>query len=268
MPFLQRPGAEIWFDARGDGPALVLLHGRAGNAANWWRQIAHFSTSYRVIAVDQRAFGRSRCQPEAFQVAHMVDDIGAILDAEEIGRAVLVCQSMSGVIGLRFALTQPDRVAGLVLCSTLGGISTPAMRARLRDFEAANTVELPDRAFAPGYRHREPALFALYEQLFAFNAGFDPAWRTRLAGSDVALTPDDIAGYGIPTLFIVGEHDLFFPPPMVHEVATYVPSATVADFADAGHSPYWEAPDRFNALLTSWLAQTARWQAAPPPLTP
>jgi len=52
---------------------------------------------------------------------------------------------------------------------------------------------------------------------------------------------------------------LFFPPEMVHEVAAYVPSATVHDFAGTGHSPYWEAPERFNALLTYWLAKNARW---------
>jgi len=263
MPTLERPGAQIWYEVRGDGPALLFLHGRAGNAANWWRQVAHFAPDYRVVVVDQRAFGRSRCEPEAFQVDHMVDDIGAVLDAAldagGIERAVLVCQSMSGIVGLRFALAQPARVAGLVLSSTMGGITTPDLRARLRDYEAANTIELPDRAFAPGYRAREPELFALYEQLAAFNTGFDPAWRTRFSDPAVTLSPDSFDGYAVPTVFVVGEHDLFFPPSMAHEVATYVPSATVADFPDAGHSPYWEAPERFNALLADWLAKTASW---------
>lgn len=259
MPMLARRGAEIWYEARGDGPALMLLHGRAGNGANWWRQIAHFSPAHRVITVDQRAFGRSRCEPDAFQVEYMVDDIGAVLDACAVERAAIVCQSMSGIFGLRFALAAPERVAGLMLCSTLGGISTPDLRARLRDFEAANTVELPDRAFAPGYRAREPELFALYEQLMQFNTGFDPAWRNRLSGPEVSLSPDSFDTYNVPTTFVVGEHDLFFPPAMAHDVAACVPAATVIDFAGAGHSPYWEAPERFNALLTDWLADNARW---------
>lgn len=259
MPTLERPGAEIWYATQGDGPALMFLHGRAGNAANWWRQVAHFSPDYRVVVVDQRAFGRSHCEPEAFQVDHMVDDIGAVLDACDIERAVLVCQSMSGIFGLRFALAQPKRVAGLMLSSTMGGITTPDLRARLRDYEAANTIELPDRAFAPGYGAREPELLALYEQLAAFNTNFDPAWRTRFSDPAVTLSPDSFDGYGVPTVFVVGEHDLFFPPPMAHEVAAYVPAATVVDFSAAGHSPYWEAPERFNALLADWLAEHASW---------
>jgi len=259
MPTLDRPDAEIWYETRGDGPALLFLHGRAGNGASWWRQIAHFSPTHRVITVDQRAFGRSRCEPDAFQVEHMVDDIGAVLDACGIERAAIVCQSMSGITGLRFALSAPERVAGLMLCSTLGGISTPDLRARLRDFEAANTVELPDRAFAPGYGAREPELFALYEQLLGFNTGFDPAWRTRFSDPAVTLSPDSFDGYSVPTIFVVGEHDLFFPPSMAHEVAAYVPSATVVDFAGTGHSPYWEAPERFNALLADWLSTNTRW---------
>ena len=84
MPILNRPGADIWYEAHGDGPALLFLHGRAGNAANWWRQVAHFTTDHRVIVFDLRAFGRSRCDPEAFQVDHMVDDIGAVLSASGI----------------------------------------------------------------------------------------------------------------------------------------------------------------------------------------
>ena len=261
MPFLERPGAQLWYQAHGEGRALLFLHGRAGNAANWWRQLAYFAPTHRVIVVDQRGFGRSVCETEAFQVDDMVDDIGAVLDASGVERAAIVCQSMSGIVGLRFALAAPERVAGLMLCSTLAGITTAELRARLRDFEAANTVELPDRAFAPGYARREPELYALYEQLLAFNTEFDPAWRTRFSDPDVVLSPDSFGGYRTPTMFVVGEHDLFFPPSMVHEVAAYVPSATVIDFADVGHSPYWEAPDRFNALLADWLVVNASWQA-------
>lgn len=259
MPILDRPGAEIWYEVQGDGPALMFLHGRAGNGANWWRQLAHFSPTHRVITIDQRAFGRSNCDPDAFQVEPMVDDIGAVMDACGVERAAIVCQSMSGTMGMRFALAAPERVAGLMLCSTMGGISTADLRARLRDYEAANTIELPDRAFAPGYCAREPELFALYEQLAAFNTGFDPAWRTRLSGPGISLSSDSFDGYDTPTLFVVGEHDLFFPPEMVHEVATYVPSATVHDFTGTGHSPYWEAPERFNGLLADWLVNSARW---------
>jgi 3-oxoadipate enol-lactonase len=189
----------------------------------------------------------------------MVDDIGAVLDASGIERAAIVCQSMSGIFGLRFALAQPKRVAGLMLFSTMGGITTPDLRVRLRNYEAVNTIELPDRAFAPGYRVREPELFALYEQLSAFNTNFDPAWRTRFSDPTVTLSPDSFDGYEVPTVFVVGEHDLFFPPSMVHEVAAYVQSATVVDFSDTGHSPYWEAPERFNALLADWLPANASW---------
>lgn len=267
MPILNRPGADIWYEAHGDGPALLFLHGRAGNAANWWRQVAHFTPDHRVIVFDLRAFGRSRCDPEAFQIDHMVDDIGAVLDVCNVERAAIVCQSMSGIIGLRFALAAPERVAGLMLCSTLGGITTPDLRARLRKYEAANTFELPDRAFAPGYRDREPELFALYEQLGAFNTGFDPAWRTRLSAPDVSLSPDNFDGYDTTTMFVVGEHDLFFPPEMVREVAAYVPGAPAVMFGDAGHSPYWEDPDGFNQLTSIWLADSV-YKTWRPELTP
>lgn len=59
MPFAASGEAKIYFDADGEGPPLIFLHGGGSNGAGWWRQIGHFRQTHRYIAIDNRCFGRS-----------------------------------------------------------------------------------------------------------------------------------------------------------------------------------------------------------------
>jgi 3-oxoadipate enol-lactonase len=259
MAYVTNAGVPLWYDVCGDGPPLVLLHGRAGNAASWWRQVALFSRTHTVVTYDQRGFGRSPCEKDDFNAEMLAPDIAAILDAIGIERAALISQSMGGISAMRFARDYPERTAGLIVGSSLAGITPKDIRGRLAERERANTVTLPDRAFAPDYSAREPLLYELYKQILAFNTCFSPAWRSRITGSAASFGAEDFDSYAVPTTFIVGAHDQFFPPSFVHEVAAWVPGATVIDIPDAGHSPYWETPYLFNEIVLNWLGANAVW---------
>lgn len=259
MPHTRNEGVDIWYETCGNGPAVTFLHGRAGNAASWWRQVAHFSKTHTVIVFDQRGFGRSPCGRDDFRAETLSGDVAAVLDAAGVTRSALISQSMGGLSAMRFARDFPERIAGLVVSSSMAGIVPMDIRRRLAQLERANTVTLPDRAFAPGYGNREPALYELYKQILSFNTAFDPDWRAQIAGADQSFGPDDFPDYAVPTTFIVGEHDQFFPPNFVHEIANFVPGATVIDVPDVGHSPYWELPQMFNEIVENWLGENAAW---------
>jgi len=259
MPYASNGGVDIWYEKHGEGPAIVFLHGRAGNGASWWRQVAAFSQTHTVITFDQRGFGRSPCDREAFTAGTLASDVAAVLDATDTPRAALVSQSMGGISAMRFARDYPERISGLLVSSSMAGVVPMDIRRRLAELERANTISLPDRAFAPGYSGREPALYELYKQILSFNTVFDPAWRARIAGPEQSFGPNDFDNYTVPTVFIVGAHDQFFPPVFVHEVAAWVPGAKVVDIPDVGHSPYWENPEGFDRVVTDWLDRNAIW---------
>lgn len=259
MPYTRNDGVDIWYETCGQGPAITFLHGRAGNAASWWRQVAHFSKTHTVTVFDQRGFGRSPCMRDDFRADALPGDVAAVLDAAGVTRSVLVSQSMGGISAMRFARDCPERLAGLIVSSSMAGIVPMDIRRRLAELERANTVTLPDRAFAPGYNDREPALYELYKQILSFNTAFDPGWRARIAGPDQSFGAKDFNSYAVPTTFVVGEHDQFFPPKFVHEIAAWVPGATVIDMPDVGHSPYWESPDAFNETIRNWMSENAVW---------
>ena len=66
MPRVEVPGATLYYEAEGEGPAVVFAHGAGGNRMSWWQQAPEFARDHRVIRFDHRSFGRSRCEPGAF----------------------------------------------------------------------------------------------------------------------------------------------------------------------------------------------------------
>jgi pimeloyl-ACP methyl ester carboxylesterase len=67
------------------------------------------------VIIDRRGFGRSTAPPD---VAAETGDLAAICDLLGIERAILVGMSQGGRVALQFALSHPDRVAGLILQGT------------------------------------------------------------------------------------------------------------------------------------------------------
>ncbi len=256
MPTVESAQATIYYEVSGSGPALVFAHGAGGNRISWWRQTPHFSARHRVVRFDHRSFGRSVCAPEHFHPKYFAGDLMAILDAEGIERAALVCQSMGGWTGLRSALDYPERVACLVLCGTPGGLITDRVvaaaakiGARLRDGIQGQA------ALAPDFPEREPELALLYDQISALNTGVDPTALARLFDEDARIQPEALADYAVPTLMIAGEHDQLFPPESLHEVCALIPDAQLRDFPGAGHSTYFEDPTTFNRIVDDFIAK-------------
>jgi pimeloyl-ACP methyl ester carboxylesterase len=112
----------------GDGLPIVLVHGLTATR----RYVVMGShalerSGHRVIAYDARGHGASSPAPDRgdYGYEHLSEDLEAMLDALEIERAMLAGASMGAHTALRFALSQPERVAGL-------GLITPAFDPDMR----------------------------------------------------------------------------------------------------------------------------------------
>ncbi len=258
MPTIETQGADIYYEVHGSGPPLVLAHGAGGNRISWWQQVPHFAQRHRLIVLDHRGFGRSRCSPDDFRPARFPDDLAAVLDAEQVPRAALVCQSMGGWTGLPFALRHPERVACLVLCSTPGGLYNEAVARGMRETQARLAVAGIDHTPALGvaFAHRRPDMRHLYDQIGSLNQA-ELGWIVRLFEPEVRIAPAALAGYRVATLVLAGSDDLLFPLEVMRAVARDIPGAELALFEGAGHSTYFEMPERFNAVVGEFVARHA-----------
>jgi pimeloyl-ACP methyl ester carboxylesterase len=260
MSHVESHGTQIHYDSHGAGPAVVFAHGMGGNSLSWWQQVPFFAAQgWRTIAFDHRGFHRSRCAPDAFHPGRFRDDLAAILDAEGIERAALVCQSMGGWTGLPTAVHTPERVSALVLCGTPGGLDTEKVRearSRLTSRVSSEGVR-GNAALAPDYPEREPAMAFLYDSIGALNPGLEPSALASFGAESARVEERELEGYRVPTLVLAGARDQLFPLEVLRDVAARIPGAELVEFPGIGHSTYFESAERFNTLVLEFLRKHA-----------
>ncbi|WP_411340535.1 alpha/beta hydrolase [Sphingopyxis sp. J-6] len=244
---LATAGAEIYWQAHGAGPAVVLAHGIGGNHAIWYRQLDALSRSNRVITFDHRGFGLSRDHDGRGRDA-FVDDLAALLDYLDEAKVALVGQSMGAGTCIGLAHRAPDRVAALAICDSLHGIVESGDVKAIMDAARAKTATLSqvERVLGAG---TAPELAALYRQIASFNA----ADRHSLTGRFEARPAAELGGKGFPILFLSGVDDILFPIEAVRLVQAEVPGSFLVEVNDAGHSAFLEASTQFNDTILSLL---------------
>lgn len=266
MPFADAGDARIFYDVEGDGPPLVFLHGGGSNAAGWFQQVGHFRGSHRCITIDNRCFGKSEpVDPEIYWPKKFAGDVLEVLDLLGVGSAAFVCQSLGGWTGLRLALAHPDRVTHLVVSDSPMGIDSEEAREDAQRFARSIGEEGGDIETAvldARFRESRPEMVYLYRQISAFNRlnhGPLPMHeRTqRLYAPDYVVAKERLRDVSCPTMLIVGATDRIVTPTTMKGFADLIPGARLEIVEGAAHSPYWETPDHFNALVASFLAPAA-----------
>jgi len=255
MPFLHRPGCELYYEVTGTGPAVVFAHGLGGNHLSWWQQVPHLAPRYTCVAFSHRGFGPSREEPGGPGPAAFVDDLAALLDRLDIGDVRLVAQSMGGWTCLGYALRAPERVRRLVMASTFGSLADPEIDALLRAHRTGTWGDLTSGTHpAAGERmaREQPALHFLYREIDALNA----VDRGAVFSGLIALRttpPAALAALSMPVLCIAGGEDVVIPPNAVAVLAARLAHARLVRVPEAGHSVYFERAGTFNRLLDEFL---------------
>jgi len=262
--FFDSDSERIYFECWGNtGDAVLLGHGMGGSHAVWYQQVAFLASWHRVITWDQRGFGRSTRRTGDIGPVPAVGDMERLLDHLEIERAHIVGQSMGGWSALGFAINHPDRTISLVLADTTAGIFTPQIRRTLDDYGRDLVDGSPPDEWPLG---RHPAIGSqlleedlshsfLYTQLGSLT---EPPPPMEIIPLLMATDHTDrAADVNAPTLFVVGEHDPIFPPPLIESAARFIERSEVAVVENTGHSPYFERPAHWNDIVAGFLQQSA-----------
>lgn len=265
MPFFNSRGRKIYYERCGRGPAVLFCHGAGSNAATWWQQLPLFSARHTCLTMDIRCFGRSPAPLEEFSLNNFVHDLICLLDQEDIERVTLVGQSLGGVIGLKAALTQPQRLAAFVACDTPLGIRHPLLLDILskRQISQQGTA-IEQRALGRWFLEAHPDKAELYAQINHFNpstyAMLPEQWSaalTLLMQPERLIEVETLRKVTCPTLVLVGSEDPIVPVTVAREVADLVPDAELAIVDDAGHSTYFEKPAEFNQVVLEFIGRRA-----------
>src|SRR5262249_22350747 len=87
-----------FFEERGAGPVVVLIHGLGGSTAIWRRVVRPLADDFRVLAYDLRGLGRSETPPPPYGLDDLVADLDALLDGLGVEQATLVGHSLGGAV--------------------------------------------------------------------------------------------------------------------------------------------------------------------------
>lgn len=259
MPHLPLPDGELYFETYGEaGPWVVFVHGGGGNCMTWWQQVPAFGGAHRVLLMDLPNFGRSTGFPTAFDPAAVAAYVLALLSSLEIGRAALVCHSLGGWVGLRLARDHPDRFPSLILSASPAGLDTPKnselVATAAGSSERRRFASLPAfLALGESFRRAEPERTFLYDRISGRNPPRTGGAFGQIGASSGLIDPATLAGYRVPTLVIGGGDDRFLGAGFEREIAALIPGAEAIAFETVGHSPYYEMPERFNAVALGFI---------------
>ena len=245
------------------GTPIVLIHGFPFSHKMWTfpgGQTESLAVSYRVIAYDIRGHGESEVGDGQYTLEFFVDDLIGLLDHLNIASAVIAGLSMGGYIALRAIERSPERFRGLILCDTQSAAdSNEAKLKRAASMKAIKTNG--PRAFAQGF---VPNVFAAesfnskQEAVKTIQSIIERTAPTALCGALLALasrtdTTNSLTNITVPTLILVGEHDVLTPPSASQAMNEKIPGSELYVIPQAAHMSNMENPDDFNAHLIEFL---------------
>lgn len=259
MSFVETSAGRVFYQERGSGTPIVLLHAATHDHRDFDAVVEALSTAHRTIAIDWPGHGRSDPAHGKFASATgFAEVLAEVVDRLELERMVLIGNSVGGYAAARLALDQPARVAGLVLVNTGGFI--------VQNVLSSTVCRLLGR---PGITRR--VLPLLVKGYMKPRAAFDKevgeraaAVAATVAGARVAaglwrsfLAPEydlraEGPALGGKVLLVWGAKDTVLPMRAARQTQQAIPQATLRTF-DTGHVVFASDPTGFLGVVEPFV---------------
>jgi len=246
MPTAALNGIEIYFERDGEGPPLLFLNGSGGTIAGSAMLLAPFRKAFDLLALDQRALGRTTIPEVQPTMADYAADAMALVDHVGWEQARVVGISFGGMVAQELAVTWPERVERLALvCTSPGGAGGPSYPLHeLPDLSSEERVAIRtrilDTRFTPEHLAEHPNDQVLVDFMMAAEGIELPADVAR--GQRMQLDArahhdvwDRLDRITCPTLIAAGRYDGIAPPANAEAIASRVPTAELRWY-EGGHA--------------------------------
>ena len=261
-------GVRLCVRSRGSAgnPAILFLHGYNQSHLSWTKQFeGDLAGRFHLIAFDLRGHGWSDKPDDAAayrEPQRWGDDVAAVLRSSGERRAVLVGWSYGGRVILDYLATHGSgAVAGINFVAAVVGDDEDYYGGDIGTIRG--TLAKDPAANIDGTRRFLRACFATppgaadFERMLAYNSMTPPAIRAKLAGRKVNAH-ELLAGITVPALFTQGTLDGIISPQMSRYGASTVPGAALSLYEGIGHSPFYEASERFDRELADFVRTCAQ----------
>jgi len=258
-------GIEVTYAEAGAGPALLLVHGWAGNINNWKEVIGPLSRDFRVLALDLPGSGQSGCCPcQKYTTTYYADFLAKFLDALGIEKASVLGNSMGGQVAAEFAIRHPDRTLKLILCDAAGAGGFPGvMKLAAVVINSRTVIPLIHLVFPvneknlAGVPESERRRVTLAEDRYTSDARACTgralsASMKSMAGRNLS---DQLNRIQAPTLVLWGSNDDLLPVATADVFTEKIPGAKKVIIEGGVHTPMQWKPNEFVDSVNSFLRE-------------
>ncbi len=260
---------QLYYEDRGTGKPVVLIHGWPLAGGSWERQSAALlAAGYRVVTYDRRGFGRSSAPNSGYDYNTLAKDTDKVLEALDLQDAALIGFSMGGGEVARYAgQYNQGRVTKAGFLSSIA----PALRKDGHNpegvdpavFEQMKQAIEKDRYdflkdFGKTFYNQGVLTHAVSEAKLQadFNVAAQSSYQAMLFCVDAWLEDfrQDVNGIQMPTLVVHGDADKIVPlENSGGRMPALVPSAKLHVVKDGPHGLIWTHADEVNKVLLEFL---------------
>jgi pimeloyl-ACP methyl ester carboxylesterase len=244
---------DLAYDDTGKGSeTFVLIHGAFGRRVDYSEQVAYFSPSFRVIAMDLRGHGDSPKPDDGYSISQFADDVAALCRSLDVTDAFVVGHSMGGVIAVELASRYPELVKAVATLDSPSII--PGWHDRHTGPYGAG-IHGPDYLrILKGFLDVASSATDDQERRAASMKAIDAMPRHAIVGTWDAIGDWDpeqaLKRVSVPLLYLDhGQPDLDY-----ELLRSFVPQLLTGQTVGAGHKALMEVPDQVNAMLSRFFS--------------
>lgn len=256
------------YEGSGSGaPTVLCLHGLTRNSRDFEDLAPHLQRRYRVIAPDLRGRGFSARDPhpQNYQPAIYVQDILTLLGTVGAPRVAVIGTSLGGMLAMMLGLSQPNRIAGIVL-NDIGPEIDPVGIERIKQYAGrlppartwSEAVAQTRYMFGDAWPGLSPDRWEVLarrgfreDAAGVVEADADPNIGEVLRAAPAAapdLWPLWKGLRNVPTLAIRGHHSDILSAATFARMKSENPDLQQLEVADRGHVPLLDEPECLAAL--------------------
>jgi pimeloyl-ACP methyl ester carboxylesterase len=272
MPYFRNDGADIYYDDVGSGPLVIATHGMM--SPGYWvisGVSGMLGMAYRVVSLDMRGHGRTRVAEGAakYDVDTLAGDIGALADHLGADRFHLLSHATGGMVALRYAMANHERLLSLIAISTTSQ-TAPMSRevfvkqaGIIRATNAGSIYDMMVGSHAGVFLARLAALpdakrlRVQTELMFRANDPNELADFMLEFFQDPDPRTERLEQISCPTLALVGEHDQPFLQSS-RLIADHVPKGEYMELKDIGHMTAFEDGLTTFRVVQDFLEEAGR----------
>jgi len=265
--FVDLDGHSTHYIEKGEGEAVILLHGFFYDSYAWNKNIDALAARFKVYALDFWGFGYSTREPMEPGYPLYAGQILKFMDALDIRKASLVGQSFGGGTCIFFCVQHRDRVRELVLVDPAGMPHKLPLLGRMANLPVLGELIVGLRGNF--FRRMVLTTTSLHDKKLVTGEYLDNVTRHhKIRGSNGAFLrfmrrqfiyklSGEISKLGemvVPTLIIWGRNDKTIPLEVGQKMHSILKGSRLSVLDRAGHCSNEEQWHQFNQLALDFLS--------------